>query len=146
MSDQIMEIAAKRQQECNQRASYFDSRLRFFSKTNWITIIVPSLLGVVAGSALFTESKSIWLGIGTLAAAILTAIHKGLDCDAHQEECRRLVQAYRGLETRYRTISETHLNGAVDKFTELEEKLAELKESQRATASPQWVSDKSGNN
>ncbi|SFK47084.1 hypothetical protein SAMN05216302_100744 [Nitrosomonas aestuarii] len=149
MSQSIQEIAANRQAECKQKALYFDSRLRFFSKTNLITVIVPSLLGVIAGSALFTSENSSWLdikifswlGIGTLAAALLTAIHKGLDCDAHQAECRRLVQAYRGLETRYRTIAETSMEDASDKLAELEEKLAILKESQLATVNPQWIKD-----
>lgn len=142
MTESIEEVAANRQVECNQKALYFESRLRFFSKTNWITVIVPSLLGVIAGSALSPSISSIWLGIGALIAALLTAIYKGLECDSHQAECRRLVQAYRGLETRYRTISETDMDNACEKLAELEEQLAVLKESQMATASPQWLKDK----
>jgi hypothetical protein len=149
MSESIQEIAANRQAECKQKASYFNSRLRCFSKTNLITVIVPSLLGVIAGSALFTSNSSSWLGIettswlciGALAAALLTAIHKGLDCDSHQAECRRLVQAYLGLENRYRTIAETSMEDAGDKLAELEEKLAVLKEGQLATVNPQWIKD-----
>ena len=63
--------------------------------------------------------------------------------DAHQVECRRLVQAYRGLETRYRTIAETCVEDAQERTIELEEKLAVLKESQLATVSPQWLRDSS---
>ena len=85
MKDKYQDIAAERQAECGERAAFFDSQLRLFSKTNWITVLVPSLLGVVAGSALFAKPESIfwlglgttiWIGIGTLLAAILTAIHK----------------------------------------------------------------------
>lgn len=141
MTDSIEDIAAKRQKECNEKALYFESRLRFFSKTNWITVIVPSLLGVIAGSALFSTTNSVWLGIGALIAALLTAIHKGLDCDSHQTECRRLVQAYRGLETRYRTISDIKSDSACKQLVKLDEQLAELKESQLATTSPQWIKD-----
>ena len=143
MPETIKDIALKREAECNQRASYFESRLRFFSKTNWITVLVPSLLGVIAGSALFTSVNSLWLGIGTLVAALLTAIHKGLDCDSHQAECRRLVQAFRGLETRYRTVSEIRMEDADEKLVYLDDKLAELKESQLATVNPHWLKDKS---
>ena len=142
MTESIEDIAAERQKECNQKALYFESRLRFFSRTNWITVIVPSLLGVIAGSALFSTTNPIWLGIGTLIAALLTATHKGLDCDSHQAECRRLVQAYRGLETRYRTISDIKSDTTCKQLVKLEEQLAELKESQLATASPQWLKDK----
>ncbi len=141
MTEPTENIAAKRQMECCQRALYFESRLRFFSKTNWITVIVPSLLGVIAGSALFSSINSVWLGVGTLIAALLTAIHKGLDCDSHQSECRRLVQAYRGLETRYRTISDLKLDNASKLLVDIDEQLAELKESQLTTADSRWLND-----
>lgn len=145
MTDKYQGIAADRQTECNERADFFDSQLRLFSKTNWITVLVPSLLGVVAGSALFAESKSIllgieatvWIGIGTLFAAILTAIHKGLDCDAHQEECRRLVQVYRGLEARYRTLAQIEKPNIVDELLALDSELGELRQSQTVTINPQ---------
>ncbi len=145
MIDNYQTIAATRELECGERAVHFDSQLRFFSKTNWITVLVPSLLGVVAGSALFAESDSswvgieasTWIGIGTLIAAILTAIHKGLDCDAHQAECRRLVQAYRGLEVRYRTLAQIETPTIVDELLALDSVLAELRQSQTATINPE---------
>jgi hypothetical protein len=143
MTESTKNIAAARKSECSKRASYFESRLRFFGKTNWITVIVPSLLGVIAGSALFSPSNTIWLGVGALIAALLTAIHKGLDCEAHQEECRRLVQAYRGLEMRYRTISEIEVEDSQATLVELEDSLALLKESQLATTSAQWFKSRS---
>lgn len=147
MTDKYQDIAAERQSECGERATFFDSQLRFFSKTNWITVLVPSLLGVVAGSALFAKSDSnwlgietsIWIGIGTLLAAILTAIHKGLDCDAHQTECRRLVQVYRGLEVRYRTLAQIETPSIVDELLVLDSELGELRQSQMATINPQWL-------
>lgn len=45
MMNNYQDIAAQRQVECDERATYFDSQLRIFSKTNWITVLVPSLLG-----------------------------------------------------------------------------------------------------
>ena len=125
--------------ECFQRASYFDRRLRFFSKTNWITVLIPSLLGVTAGSAFFASSTSPFLGIAALVAALLTAIHKGLDCDAHQAECRRLIQSYRELETRYRTLAQIEKIDVVAELLDLDDQLAELRSSQTATINPQWL-------
>lgn len=145
MTDNYQAIAAKREAECGERAAQFDSQLRFFSKTNWITVLVPALLGVVAGSALFAESDSSWIGIeastwvgiGTLFAALLTAIHKGLDCDAHQSECRRLLNAYRGLEVRYRTLAQIETPTIAAELRALDFELAELRQSQTATISPE---------
>ena len=74
-----------------------------------------------------------------LVAAILTAVHKGFDCDAHQAECRRLVQAYRGLEVRYRTLAQIETPTIVDELLVLDTELAELRQSQTATINPQWL-------
>ena len=145
MTDKYQDIAAERQAECGERATFFDRQLRLFSKTNWITVLVPSLLGVLAGSGLFATSDfkwlwfetSTWIGIGTLLAAILTAIHKGLDCDAHQSECRRLVQVYRGLEVRYRTLAQIETSSIVDELLALDSELGELRLSQTATVNTQ---------
>lgn len=139
MTQNYRQLAADRATECAQRAVYFDKRLRFFSKTNWITVLVPSLLGVVAGSALFADSNSLWLGVGVLAAALLTAVHKGLDCDAHQAECRRLVQAYRGMEARYRTLAQIEKATIVEDLLELDDELANLRQGQTATINPYWL-------
>ncbi|WP_339901319.1 hypothetical protein [Paraglaciecola polaris] len=143
MMNNYQDIAAQRQVECDERATYFDSQLRIFSKTNWITVLVPSLLGVLAGSGLFVDSSvyllglsaSSWIAIGTLLAAILSAIHKGLNCDAHQAECRRLVQLYRALEIRYRTLAQIEMQNIVDQILALDAKLAALRQSQTATVS-----------
>jgi hypothetical protein len=155
MTDKYQDVAAERQAECDERATFFDSQLRFFSKTNWITVLIPSLLGVLAGSGLFAESDlkwlcfetstwlcfetSTWIGIGTLFAAILAAIHKGLDCDAHQAECRRLVQVYRSLEVRYRTLAQIETPNIVDGLLILDSELGELRQSQTATVNTQWL-------
>lgn len=145
MTDKYQNIASSRQTECGERASAFDNRLRFFSITNWFTIIIPALLGVLAGSGIFVDSESSWrgyeastlIGWGTLFAAILTAIHKGLDCEAHQAECRRLVQIYRGFEVRYRTLAQIENPNIVEELLALDSELGELRQSQTATINPQ---------
>ncbi|WP_421868104.1 hypothetical protein [Motiliproteus sp.] len=139
LSDNYQQLAAERSAECGSRAAYFDQRLRFFSKSNWITVLVPSLLGVIAGSALLADTDPLWIGLGALVAGLLTAIHKGLDCDAHQAECRRLVQQYRGLETRYRTLAQIESTDIAEELLKLDVTLAELRQSQTATIDPQWL-------
>ncbi|SFG28772.1 hypothetical protein [Neptunomonas qingdaonensis] len=133
MTANYQRLAAERATECGERAAYFDSRLRLFSRTNWITVLIPSLLGVIAGSALFSSTHSVWMGFWVLVAALLGAVHKGLDCDAHQAECRRLVQAYRGFEVRYRTLHQIETPNIVEELRALDSGLAELRESQMAT-------------
>jgi len=138
MTEDIHAIAKSREDECSERADFFEDRLRFFSKTNNITVLVPSLLGVLAGSAFSPDISSYWLGGGVLIAAILTAVHKGLDCDAHQDECRRLVQANRSFEVRYRTLHQIRNEHIFEELRVLDGELAELRASQLATVEPQW--------
>jgi len=141
MTDDNQAIAGSRESECHGRANFFEVRLRFFSKANWITVLVPSLLGVLAGSALSSDINQVptWVGWGALAAALLTAIHKGLDCDTHQTECRRLVQEYRGLEVRYRTLHQIKTENIVNELLALDGELAELRKSQTATVNSKWL-------
>ena len=70
--------------------------------------------------------------LGALAGALLTAIHRGLDREAHQTECRRLVQAYNGLAVRYRTLHEVEKEDGLEEFLERERDLALLVESATA--------------
>ena len=139
MSENYQAIAGSRKSECRERANFFEGRLRFFSKTNWITILVPSLLGVLAGSAFSPDISPMWSGGGALIAAILTVIHKGLDCDAHEAECRRLVQEYRSLEVRYRTLNQIKTENIAEELRTLDSELADLRKSQSATVNPQWL-------
>ena len=139
MTEDIQTVAKSRESECAERAKFFEDRLRFFSKTNWITLIVPSLLGVLAGAALSSNVNPTWLGLGALMAALLTAIHKGLDCDAHQEECRRIVQANRSFEVRYRTLHQIGSENIIEELRDLDKELADLRASQLATVEPQWL-------
>ncbi|ASP49426.1 hypothetical protein [Cognaticolwellia beringensis] len=138
MAEDFQLVAKSRESECAERAEFFEDRLRFFSKTNWITLIVPSLLGVLAGAALSSNVNPIWLGLGALIAALLTAIHKGLDCDAHQEECRRIVQANRSFEVRYRTLHQIGSENIIEELRALDNELAALRASQLATVEPLW--------
>lgn len=63
---------------------------------------------------------------------------KGLDCDAHQAECRRLVQANRSFEVRYRTLRQIKSENIIEELRALDGELAELRASQIATVEPQW--------
>jgi hypothetical protein len=138
MTKDIESVAKSRESECAERAEFFESRLRVFSKTNLITVLVPSLLGVLAGSTLSPNINPLWLGLGALVVALLTAVHKALDCDAHQAECRRLVQANRSFEVRYRTLYQIKCENIIEELRVLDGELAELRASQISTVEPQW--------
>lgn len=138
MIENEKEVCARREAECEVESQAFNKRLKLFGYTNWITVIVPSLLAVTAGSALFADNDEwkLTVGLSALIAALLTAIHKGLDCDAYQAEARRLIQAYNGMATRYRTLHESRKENWLQDFLELEDRLAELREGATADLPP----------
>lgn len=131
--DSIQNVARDRERECRIEAEAFIIRLDFFSKTNWITIVVPALLATFAGAAIFadTEWKTI-TGAAALLSALITTIHKGRNCDVHQAECRRLSQAYSGLATKFRTIRDLDMPEVKEKILELESALATVNETAMA--------------
>lgn len=133
MNEEEKKVCRQREAECKAESHSFNERLKWLGRANWITVLIPSLLAVVAGSALFSENNE-WktiIGYSVLIAALLTSIHKGLDCDTYQLECRRLIQAYHGLETRYRTLHEVPKKDWLDDFLKLETQLAEVREGSR---------------
>lgn len=125
-----LDIAVKRQRECELYYSRLKFRVAILSKLNWITVLFPSLLGIVAGSMFFSDAafKNEAAALA-LVAAILTATHRGLNCDAYQIECRALMKKYRKLRNQYRTLSDVDQNDYDSKLIKLESKFAKLSNS-----------------
>ena len=102
-----LNITRNRQLECEHYYGLLEKRLKRFSMLNWITVLLPSILGVGAASIYFAgpeykESIAVCAGV----TAILSAIHKGMNCEAHQADCRRLMSDYRALSVAYRSLAE----------------------------------------
>lgn len=131
MSDNPAQSTAQlRERECEIAAIAFKARVRVFGWTNWITIVVPSLLAAFAGAAVFADSEwRVLTGSAALLSALLTAIHKGRNCDAYQAECQRLAQTYDGLAARYRTLYQLDIDNAEKKLLELDATLAVVRET-----------------
>ncbi|MDX8399094.1 MAG: hypothetical protein R8K20_02455, partial [Gallionellaceae bacterium] len=124
------QIAKQRQDECGKHVIWLERRIGQLSGLNWLTVLVPSLLAVAAGSALFAGDKwGPFVAGAALFAAILSAIHKGLNCDTYQADCRRLLKAYRALSVSYRTLSELEPNDRESRLLELEAQLESLSQT-----------------
>lgn len=139
MNEDHRETCRDRAADCKLESYIINKRLKLFSLTNWITIIVPTLLAVAAGSAIFAGEAWKWeIGGMILVGGLLTAIHKGLDCDAYQSECRRLIRAYDGLAFRYQSLHEVNREDWQSELLALEEQLANLKENTTARISVEY--------
>ena len=86
-------------------------RLRLVGKLWWanvVFVVVPAVFGTaaaaLAAAASSTNSSGNWLTLVAAvlagAAAVLTAVHKALNCDAYQAECLRLSQAFQSIRIR----------------------------------------------
>lgn len=131
MDETDIDVCRQRQSECELESLAFNQRLKLFGYSNWITVIVPSLLAIVAAST-FANVNDIYIGIAALTGAILATIHKTLDCGAYQAECRRLIQAYAGLATKYRSLHEVLRDDWQAELRMLDEQLASIRENAAA--------------
>lgn len=132
-SDEIVEAARRGMRECAIEVLAFRRRLALLEKTNWITIVAPALLSTLAGASIFQASATAgeswkWLtGGAALLSALLVAIHKARNCDFYQSECRRLIQEYDCLATKYRTLSQVDILDPQQRLEDLELELATVR-------------------
>jgi hypothetical protein len=94
-------------------------RLRLVGKLWWanvIFVVVPAVFGTAAAalaaaaSSTTSDSSGVTLIAAFLAggAAVLTAVHKALNCDAYQAECLRLSQGFQSIRIRAEAMAESN--------------------------------------
>jgi hypothetical protein len=128
---------------CEERQSYH-IWLKHLEPYNPVTIVAPAVLSVFAGSTILTEpiflgsdKGRLVAGVCALTSAVLTTIHKVLNCDNYQAECRRIKKAYSTLETSYKNLriqldddklTEESLKKLSEEFLTLNARLYQIKE------------------
>jgi hypothetical protein len=134
----------KRQRDCYVEKDAYAIWLALLTPVRWFTVIGGIVLSAVAGAVvLLAEYRVIgdqWRVYGAICAitaSVLTGIHTALNCDAHQTECRRLVQLYSGLESRFEAASILPAERIEATFDELEAKFEEA-HVEAAASPPEW--------
>jgi hypothetical protein len=119
-------------------------RLRLVGKLWWanvIFVVVPAVFGTAAAalaaaaSSTSGDSSRVTLIAAFLAggAAVLTAVHKALNCDAYQAECLRLSQAFQSIRIRTEAmLAESKSNPDPRGVNKLAAEYARLTESAKA--------------
>jgi hypothetical protein len=109
--DEISSFIDERLHTCRIKRRSYEIWLAILDPINLLTVAAPAVLSVIAGSTILTEPVFLGpdrgrliAGVCALASAVLTTIHKTLNCDAHQSECRRIMQAYSVLEASYERL------------------------------------------
>ena len=131
MNTIIQATAKEREIECLVECLALQLRVHPLKHANLLTVLLPALIPILAGAELFGMSL-FWkyaIGIATLIASLLVAIHKVLNCDAFQMEADRMQRGYYALALRYRTIFDLNPPDSEARLLSLDEALATLKES-----------------
>jgi hypothetical protein len=77
----------------------------------------------MVGAAFFADGKYKTLVDGiALYAAFCAAVHKALHCEEYQDECVTMIQKYKTLAVKYRTLREVKMDE--NKLDAYEEELA----------------------
>jgi hypothetical protein len=91
-------------------------------------IVVPVLAGsgLVSTGGLLADHKQL-LAIAVVVTAMLTALHKGLNCEAYHAGCRRAVNTLQSLVDGYEAVGASPDPGAA--VADLETRLRQFRES-----------------
>ena len=86
--------------DCRREVIAYSEWLGWLTPLRWISVGGGVVLSATAGFAILWDSlpngKIISASLA-FAASIMTGLHVALKCDAHQAECRRLIQAFKSL-------------------------------------------------
>jgi hypothetical protein len=84
--------------------------LGWLTPLRWFTVIGTTVLSALAGATILGAPRLIgssfptFAGLCALGASILSVLHTALHCDAHQAECRRLINSYTALEAAFQAL------------------------------------------
>ncbi len=133
----VMELFSRRERECQLRARALELWLATLTPLRWGTVIGTTILSAIAGAAVLSKAVKHWDIIGgvcALLAAVLSGLHAGLKCDAHQSECRRLIQVYEGLKDTYEAARLSPPTDLMTRQAQLEEKFGDATKNAAAAA------------
>jgi len=136
---QVLRLAQLRQEELaaeQRRLTRLLGRYRVFSH---VAVLLGIVVPVLAGSELANPTSALlnyqlaglsgrlMLAMAVLATAMLTALHKGLNCEAYHAGCLRAVNTLQSLVEGYEAVGASHDPAAA--VAALEARLREFRET-----------------
>jgi hypothetical protein len=91
-----------RMRELTAEESALERRLRLFRGFSHVAVLGGIIVPMLAGSALVAEGGMLTsygpvIAVAVFITSALTALHKGLDCEAYHSECMRSIHELRSL-------------------------------------------------
>lgn len=131
-------LFAQRELQCRIEKQALERWLGPLTLLRWATVGLGTLLAAVASATvlgkLFGDQWALIGGLCALAASILTGFHTAFKCEAHQAECRRLIQVYSSLEAAYQAAQVLPLAQRLARHEALEARFEETLTKASASA------------
>lgn len=106
--------------------------LAFYRAFSHVAVLLGIVVPVLAGSGLVSDGGVLvahrqLLAIAVVATAMLTALHKGLNCEVYHAGCRRAVNTLQSLVEGYEALGASSAPGAA--LADLEARLRQFRET-----------------
>jgi hypothetical protein len=113
-----------------------ESKLWWMRKFSHVAVVFGIVVPVLAGSTLASnggllEDLKIWIAVAVVLGGALTALHKGLDCEAYHAACMRSIHELRSLIESFQASVTLDADKRQATFAELESRLRRYRERAR---------------
>lgn len=122
MSDhtEVLRLARLRQEELALEQRRLARLLVAYQTFSHVAVLAGIVVPVLAASELANPnspllnhpllgaSARVWLAIAVVITAVLTALHKGLNCEAYHAGCRRALNTLQSLVEGYEAVGASH--------------------------------------
>jgi hypothetical protein len=134
---------SRRESQCRAEQLAYGNWLAVLTPLRWSMVGSSTALSAIAGATIFARPPFIgykWplvAGICAFAASLLSALHAAFNCDAYQEECRRLVQTFYALEVSYQRVQVAATRDKAAQVAQIDSVFEEAI-ARAATSPPKW--------
>lgn len=141
----LKQYAKKKSEENQTVATGYQMWLSYLTPFNFIFVTGAAILSLLAGSSLLTNNSiltEMQAGIFALVSGCLTIIHRTLNCDKHQAECRKLRGSYESISGQFLSLEiESDKDKIQEKIENLSSQISFITENFEAKP-PAWVVNK----
>ena len=142
MITDLKDFARKQARDCRLKARQYDVWLAYLTPCNFILVSGAAILSLLAGSSLLVEIEyltPVRAGLMAITAGVLTILHQTLNCEKHQQECRKLRGTYDAIAHQFTNLEiETEEGSIKKKIDDLGVQIAFLRENYSARP-PLWI-------
>ena len=139
----LLEHLGRRERQCREERSAYARWLGVLTPLRWSMVGSSTALSAIAGAAILSRYEffgarwDIVAAVCALTASLLSALHAAFNCDAYQEDCRRLVQGFYSLELAYQAAQTNGIASLATKAAELDTRFEEVI-ARASTSPPSW--------